>query len=47
MEIKEILAHTSNYTKGRKQPIQYIVVHYTANNGDTAQGKWKLFFATK
>ena len=43
MEIKEIVAHTSNYTKGRKQPIQYIVVHYTANNGDTAQGNGTYF----
>ena len=43
MEIKEIIAHTSNYTKGRKQPIQYIVVHYTANNGDTAQGNGTYF----
>ena len=43
MEIKEILAHTSNYTKGRKQPIQYIVVHYTANNGDKAEGNGNYF----
>ncbi len=43
MESKEIVAHTSNYTKGRKQPIQYIVVHYTANNGDTAQGNGIYF----
>ncbi len=43
MEIKEILAHPSNYTKGRKQKIEYIVVHYTANNGDTAEGNGKYF----
>ena len=43
MEIKEILAHQSNYNKGRKQPIQFIVVHYTANNGDTAQGNGNYF----
>ena len=43
MEVKEMLAHPSNFTKGRKQKIQYIVVHYTANNGDTAQGNGKYF----
>jgi len=43
MEIKQVLAHQSNYNKGRKQAIQYIVVHYTANNGDTAQGNGKYF----
>ena len=43
MEVKEMLAHPSNFTKGRKQKIQYIVVHYTANNGDTAEGNGKYF----
>ena len=43
MEIKEIVAHQSNYNKGRKSSIQYIVVHYTANNGDTAQGNGNYF----
>ncbi len=43
MHIKEILAHTSNYNKGRKQLIQYIVVHYTANNGDRAEGNGNYF----
>ena len=43
MEIKQMLAHQSNYNKGRKQPIQYIVVHYTANNGDRAQGNGNYF----
>ena len=38
-----MLAHTSNYTKGRKEPIEYIVVHYTANNGDRAEGNGKYF----
>ena len=26
----------SNYRVGRTQPVRYIVMHYTANNGDTA-----------
>lgn len=43
MEIKEIPANASNYTKGRKQAIQYIVVHYTANNGDRAESNGKYF----
>ena len=43
MEVKQMLAHQSNYTKGRKQPVEYIVVHYTANNGDTAQGNGNYF----
>lgn len=36
MEIKELLAHISNYSKGRHTAIKYLVLHYTANNGDTA-----------
>jgi len=43
LDIKEILAHQSNYTKGRKQSIKYIVVHYTANNGDTARNNGNYF----
>ena len=37
MQIKEMLANSSNDTKGRKQNIQYIVVHYTANNENRAE----------
>jgi len=36
-------AHQSNYTKGRKKRIQYIVVHYTANDGDTARNNGNYF----
>ena len=36
-------ANASNYTKGRKQSVQYIVVHYTANNGDRAESNGKYF----
>ncbi len=35
--------NASDYTKGRKQAIQYIVVHYTANNGDRAESNGKYF----
>ena len=29
--------NTDNYRVGRTQPVRYIVMHYTANNGDTAK----------
>lgn len=32
-----VQCNTDNYRAGRTQPVQYIVMHYTANNGDTAQ----------
>lgn len=40
-------AHLGNYQKGRTQPIEYIVVHYTANKGDTAQNNLDYFSRTK
>ena len=43
IEYYEIPAHISNYTKGRKQSIKYIVVHYTANDGDTARNNGNYF----
>ena len=41
MNIK--IADKSNFTVGRTKSIQYIVIHYTANNGDTAQGNANYF----
>ena len=35
-------AYTGNYQKGRTQPVEYIVVHYTANTGDTAQNNLEI-----
>ena len=35
--MKIIACNTDNYRAGRTQPVQYIVMHYTANNGDTAK----------
>jgi len=32
-----IACNTDNYRAGRTQPVRYIVLHYTANNGDTAR----------
>ena len=36
-------AHRGNYTSGRAYPIEYIVVHYTANRGDTARNNLNYF----
>lgn len=36
--------HNSNYSAKRGgNPIKYVVIHYTANNGDTAQNNCKYF----
>lgn len=43
MEIQTKYAHTSNYTKGRSSTVQYIVLHYTANTGDTAKNNCTYF----
>ena len=44
VEIKENLANKANYGKSRKtSSIKYIVVHYTANDGDTAIANCKYF----
>ena len=43
MNMKQMLAHQSNYNKNRKQSIQFIVVHYTANNGDRAESNGNYF----
>lgn len=41
MDIKCIAAHSSNYTTGRTKSVDRIVLHYTAGNGDTAEGNGK------
>ena len=43
MEMTFVQAHSSNYTKGRTKPIDRVVLHYTAGNGDTAEGNGKYF----
>ncbi len=43
IEYYEVPAHRSNYTKGGRQHIKYIVVHYTANDGDTARNNGNYF----
>nr|DAF59663.1 MAG TPA: N acetylmuramoyl L alanine amidase endolysin [Siphoviridae sp. ct0Wl9] len=36
-------ANNKNYAKGRTSSIKYIVIHYTANNGDTVSGNLNYF----
>lgn len=45
MDIKQKLAHNSNFTTSNRgsKDIKYLVVHYTANNGDTAKGNCNYF----
>ena len=43
IKIKELLAHISNCSKGRHTAIKYLVLHYTANNGDTASSNCIYF----
>ena len=38
MGIPFVPAHSSNFRAGRAASIQWIVVHYTANDGDTDAG---------
>lgn len=40
-------AARGNYSPGRTSPIEYIVVHYTANSGDTAQNNLDYFSRAK
>ena len=36
-------SNKANFQPGRKSPVQYIVVHYTANKGDTAKNNADYF----
>ena len=45
MKINEMLTLV-NYAKGGNRPIKYIVIHYTANNGDSAKSNCKYFYNT-
>lgn len=38
-----IQANSTNYRLGRNDSIQYIVIHYTANDGDTAKNNCNYF----
>ena len=41
-----IACNTANYRAGRTQPVRYIVLHYTAGNGDTANNNCGYFHRT-
>ena len=44
MEIKQLRANAGNYGPARnKQAIKYIVIHYTGNDGDTAENNAKYY----
>ena len=40
-------SNKANFQPGRKSPVQYIVVHYTANRGDTAKNNIDYFARTE
>lgn len=41
--IKKAMAHKSNYGGKRTDAIQYIVIHYTGNDGDTDENNGRYF----
>jgi len=43
MQINFRQAHQSNFARGRTQTIRFLVIHFTANNGDTAAGNANFF----
>lgn len=43
LPIKTDLAHRSNYGGKRNAKIEYIVIHYTANDGDSSESNAKYF----
>lgn len=42
----QILSAPGNYQACKKRDIQYLVIHYTANDGDTARGNLSYFSRT-
>ncbi len=44
--INTLLCNKTNYSANRSQKIKFIVIHYTANNGDTAKGNAGYFSRT-
>lgn len=43
MQVNTLLAKSSNYTSKRSAVVKYIVIHYTANKGDTAKNNATYF----
>lgn len=47
MEIKQLHANAGNYGPARNaQAIKYIVIHYTGNDGDTAENNARYYAST-
>ena len=47
MKINFKQAHAGNYAAGRSGPVEYIVIHYTSNQGDTAKNNADYFAREK
>ena len=47
MRINFKQAHAGNYAAGRSGPVEYIVIHYTSNQGDTAKNNADYFAREK
>lgn len=47
MNIKFKQCHSANYKSGRTGKIEYIVIHYTAGDGDTAKNNADYYAVTK
>ncbi|MCI8620058.1 MAG: N-acetylmuramoyl-L-alanine amidase [Oscillospiraceae bacterium] len=41
--MKTILADGANYKAGRQEPVSYLVMHFSGNNGDTAESNGNFF----
>ena len=47
MKINFKQSHVGNYAAGRSGPVEYIVIHYTSNQGDTAKNNADYFAREK
>lgn len=47
MKINFKQSHSGNYAAGRSGPVEYIVIHYTSNQGDTAKNNADYFAREK
>ena len=47
MKINFKQCHSGNYAAGRSGPVEYIVIHYTSNQGDTAKNNADYFAREK
>ena len=47
MKINFKQSHAGNYAAGRSSPVEYIVIHYTSNQGDTAKNNADYFAREK